>query len=213
MIAAVIWLDGIVMANRNENSAAARVNRAWTEIETLVGTLDAKQLDSLAPPASDAQIDELSRSIGLNLPPDLKAHLKRHNGCLGDEVFIRFHFLSTQSIASRTRKNRKDQKTWLEENPGESLEFIDGGWNDLILAIGVSDAAGMELAVELPDCETTVPHLRAPINYAMPLARDFATYIESFAHHLRNGIYINEFGTLEFDHWAEWAVDADPNAR
>ena len=31
----VIWLDGIIMANRNENSPAARVNRAWTEIAEL----------------------------------------------------------------------------------------------------------------------------------------------------------------------------------
>ena len=200
------------MVNSNSKSPADRVDSAWSEIEALMKTLDPSQLSHLAPPATDNQIAELSRSVGLDLPSDIKAHLKRHNGCVGEEVFVRFHFLSTESIVTHTQNCRKEHQTWLKENPGKILGFSeDGGWDENILMLGVCNFAGMQLAIEIPDCETSLPYLRDPINYSMPLARDFATYLESFAYHLRNGKFAD--GIVEFDHWAEWSVDGDPTAR
>lgn len=194
---------------------AKRVNRAWDEIELLVGQLDAKQLDSLNPPATKAQLDELSQSLSLNLPAEIEASLLRHNGCKHDNVFLLYHFFSTEQIANKTLGARRKREVWMMENPGESFDFEDGGWNDQLILMGTS-FAGVDLVIDSPDCDTAVPYIRVSCNYSMQLTYNYSTYLESFAYHLRNGNYINEFGTLEFDHWAEyWPKQSGPqgNAR
>ncbi len=179
-----------------------RVNRAWDDLEQLMQQLDAKQLKVLAPPATQAEIDELSKAVGLNLPVEIQASLLRHNGCLPDKVFLRYHFYSAQDIAKQTLLSRKEHAVWQDENPEMELPFEEGGWNSSLLDFGTS-FAGFELVLELPDCETSIPNFFKKINYAMPLAKDFVSYLEAFAYHLREGNYINEFGTVEFDHCAE----------
>ena len=190
-------------------SKAERVNSAWDEIEQLVSNLNAKQLDDLAPPATEKQLQQLSRSIGLNLPPELSAHLLRHNGCVDGGSFLCFHFLSTEEIVKKTRAAETDFSQWQTENPQDRMSFVEGGWEECLIVVGTSGAC-RNLVLQMPDCETANPYLHMPQNYAMPLASDLATYLESIAFHLRRGKYLKENGVIEFDHWAEWALEKGP---
>ena len=102
----------------NSSSIFQRINLAWDDIEQLMAKLDPSQLEVLSPPATQIQIDALSRSVGLNLPPEIQASLLRHNGCQNEGVFLRYHFYSTDNIAKKTLTARKappnvgERKSW-----------------------------------------------------------------------------------------------------
>lgn len=57
-----------------------RIARAWERIETWLEAHAGPVLANLAPGASDEDIASLSAAIGCELPPDVVASLKRHDG-------------------------------------------------------------------------------------------------------------------------------------
>lgn len=59
---------------------AARVDRAWTRIETWLAANAPASAASLRPPADDAAIAEAQRMVGVRLPAELVASLRRHDG-------------------------------------------------------------------------------------------------------------------------------------
>jgi cell wall assembly regulator SMI1 len=59
---------------------AARVDRAWTRIETWLAANAPVSAASLRPPADDAAIAETQRMVGVRLPAELVASLRRHDG-------------------------------------------------------------------------------------------------------------------------------------
>lgn len=58
----------------------ARVNRAWERIETWLGEHAPRSAASLRPPATDEAITRTQRAIGVRLPAELVASLRRHDG-------------------------------------------------------------------------------------------------------------------------------------
>jgi cell wall assembly regulator SMI1 len=53
---------------------------AWARVEAALATTLPAALPHLAPPAGEAQIDALEAALGVTLPADFRAGLRRHNG-------------------------------------------------------------------------------------------------------------------------------------
>lgn len=88
---------------------SARVNRAWERIETWLAEHAPVTAASLHPPAHDRLIMVTQREVGVRLPPELIASLRRHDGVSGGDPRTEFSFppfmrpLSTENIVGEAR--------------------------------------------------------------------------------------------------------------
>jgi cell wall assembly regulator SMI1 len=63
-----------------EHDANGGVSELWQRIEAKLAALSAGLVERLAPPATEAEIEELERAIGAELPADYKQSLRIHGG-------------------------------------------------------------------------------------------------------------------------------------
>lgn len=72
------------------------MKQLWQQLENHLSTHNPELLADLNPPATDAQIRELEKTIGIKLPADFVACLKIHDGQKGgaDYLFGDYEFLS-----------------------------------------------------------------------------------------------------------------------
>jgi hypothetical protein len=179
-----------------------RVNAAWDKLETLMTKLDPEQLKVLRPPATEDQVNELSRRLGMDLPPSLRYSLLRHDGCGGDKAFLCFEFHSVEKIGDATEKQKEWYRIHCEENETQD-PLSEGGWSDIAIMIGTS-GAGYELALECINCESGIPHFYSPCSHSMPLNRDYISYLEGLALCLEEGSYDQDPGSPIWLHsWGE----------
>jgi hypothetical protein len=88
---------------------SARVDRAWERIETWLAEHAPVTAASLRPPADDETIAATQRAVGVRLPPELVASLRRHDGVSGGDPRTEFRFppamgpLSTEGIVGEAR--------------------------------------------------------------------------------------------------------------
>lgn len=172
-----------------------RVNKAWDQIESKVAELDPKQLKLLRPPATKKEVDDLSKAIGINLPPDIVASLMRHNGCQQDKCFLRYHYYPADKIAEATIEKREWYETHADENDGLKDPLDKGGWDSEAIMFATT-FAGYEFAILCENCETAVPYFYACNNYALTMAQDYVGYLEKMVLHLETGIFEWHEGTL-----------------
>jgi hypothetical protein len=71
---------GDVVPTRPDAATVARVDAAWTRIESWLAEYAPAALVSLRPAAGAAQIDDLQREMAVAFPADLVASLRRHDG-------------------------------------------------------------------------------------------------------------------------------------
>jgi len=76
------------------------MKQLWQQLEKYLSTHDPEVLEDLNPPATDAQIRELERTIGIQLPADFIKCLKIHDGQAGKAkwLFDGHEFLSSEKI-------------------------------------------------------------------------------------------------------------------
>lgn len=72
--------DGPEALTEVPEPVAARVNRAWQRIETWLAANAPVSAASLRPPAGEESLSKTQRAIGVRLPAELIASLRRHNG-------------------------------------------------------------------------------------------------------------------------------------
>lgn len=86
-----------------------RVDRAWERIETWLAEHAPVTAASLRQPADDETIMATQREVGVRLPAELVASLRRHDGVSGRDLRTEFRFplgmspLSTKNIAGEAR--------------------------------------------------------------------------------------------------------------
>jgi hypothetical protein len=85
--------QGPVRLARVPARVATRVDRAWDRIETWLAEHAPVTAAALAPPASDEDIAAAQRVVGVRLPAELVASLRRHDGT-GTDLLAAFTFPS-----------------------------------------------------------------------------------------------------------------------
>jgi hypothetical protein len=126
---------------------SARVDRAWERIETWLAEHAPVTAAALRPPAGDETIAATQQAVGVRLPPELVASLRRHDG-VGDDLTTAFTFppfwspLSAANIAGEAKLmcdvlDNVDEEAvgawWhgryvpVATDHGGELLFLDGG--------------------------------------------------------------------------------------
>lgn len=108
------------------------MQQLWNRLETFLQENHPKILQDLAPPATDTQLAELEKNIGVKLSDDFIACLKIHNGQLGraDGLFDGSEFLSTSRIFQEWEimKDIFDSEPFYDLNPDDlSNNGVKGG--------------------------------------------------------------------------------------
>ena len=140
------------------------------------------------PGATQRQVNELSKAVGLDLPPSIRASLLRHNGCVNKKHFLTFEFGSADEIARRTIQQRKWFKEHCEENETYD-ELGEGGWNHETIMMGWS-GTGYDFAVECQTCEEAISNVYVKCSHTMKLTRDYVSYLEALVDHLKKRSFI-----------------------
>jgi cell wall assembly regulator SMI1 len=131
------------------------VNSPWHRLERLLASRIPNLLQDLAPGASEADLDALMETTGLELPASFRALYAGHNGQLGEAtgLFFGLNFISAQEAAA-------EWKRWtslVEDDPSllEAIEveahpegavkavYVDPAWIPI-----ASDGSGNHLAAD-----------------------------------------------------------------
>jgi len=82
----------------------ARVDRAWARIETWLKAHAPVSAASLRPPADDEAIADAQRRVGVRLPAELVASLRRHDGVDQEDI--------TRTFVLRRSRTRCRRHAW-----------------------------------------------------------------------------------------------------
>lgn len=135
-------------ASRKQKSQlnSMTIQELWHRIERVLEAHAPDSAKTLAPPASDRELDELEAAIHLTLPADLRAFLKIHNGQIDP---TRLHvfcgegtLLDTREIADRWRMSTEINR----DTFGDSSDR--GPWWKTT-CIPLTDADGNMLCVDM----------------------------------------------------------------
>jgi cell wall assembly regulator SMI1 len=83
------------------------ISKLWQRLESWLATHRKRYFEGLAPGATPAELEELQRALGMPLPAELSAWLKRHNGQSYDFTgsFVEsWNLMTTRQIAGAKRE-------------------------------------------------------------------------------------------------------------
>lgn len=132
----------------------------WEQVEQYLKAHQPEALKSLAPPATDNEITNLEKELGVTLPKDFVECLKIHNGQLDDAMafFAGLEFLSTERILA-------EWKVWKELSDGSDFDDLiaepQNGikacwWNPLWIPF-TYNGSGDNICLDLdPDIDGTI---------------------------------------------------------
>ena len=119
--------------------------KQWLSINYSNGLLD------LNPPASDDEIEELTKTIGLELPKDFLSVLKIHNGQKGEAawLFDSQEFLSTHRIIEEFNTWKNLLNTELQGKVSTPDEGVKNDWWNINWIPITSDGCGDHYCLDL----------------------------------------------------------------
>lgn len=119
------------------------MKKLWQKLENHLSTHDPEMLADLNPPATDAQIRELEKALGVQLPADLVACLKVHNGQAGraEPLFDGYRFLSSDEVAQESKLWRRLLNTgaFKDFTPEPQSGVAKAWWSDSWIPFAVND--------------------------------------------------------------------------
>ncbi len=119
--------------------------KQWLSINYSDGLLD------LNPPASDDEIDELTKTIGVELPKDFLSVLKMHNGQKGEAawLFDSQEFLSTHRIIEEFNNWKNLLNTELQGKVSTPDDGVKNDWWNINWIPITSDGCGDHYCLDL----------------------------------------------------------------
>lgn len=170
--------------------------KQWLSLNYSDGLLD------LNPPATDAEIEELTRTLGVELPNAFLCVLKIHNGQKGEAawLFDSQEFLSTHRIIEEfnTWKNLLDS-----ELQGKISTPDDDWWNINWIPF-TSDGCGDHYCLDLSPSPTGTKGQVITLWYELSereiVARSFSEWFEEYVEQLYSGelFYSEEYNSIVY---------------
>ncbi|QGS35012.1 glucan synthase [Corynebacterium xerosis] len=106
-------IGGMTEQNVTQGTPVGRVNDAWDRIEAKLPA------DALGAPATESELDELEKALGLTLPEDVRASWLRHRSVDGEEPWDGGWIASPEQIL-------RDYRVWTEmEANGDFDGFVE----------------------------------------------------------------------------------------
>lgn len=174
--------------------------KQWLEHNYNDGLLD------LNPPASDEEIEELTKTLGLELPKDFISVLKMHNGQKGEAawLFDSQEFLSTHRII----KEFNIWKNLLENELQGKVSTPDNGvkndwWNKAWIPF-TSDGCGDHYCLDLSPSDSGTKGQIITLWYESAereiVAKSFSQWFEEYVHELYSGelFYSKEYNSIVY---------------
>lgn len=130
------------------------VRRIWNRIERVLQAHVPETAKTLAPPATDDEIDVLEKSLGLRLPDSFRASLLVHNGQNDPTRCHDFSgeglFLSTTEIVEMWKMNSEIDEQFRQQEPEtwNSREFDTEWWNKNWIPFTQNDMGGLCISLE-----------------------------------------------------------------
>lgn len=163
-------------------------------------------LDDLNPPATDAEIEELANTLGLELPEDFLSVLKIHNGQKGESawLFDSQEFLSTKRILEEFNTWTKLLENELQNKVSKpDIGVKNDWWNKNWIPI-TSDGCGDHYCLDLsPDLKGTKGQI-ITLWYESPereiVAKSFSSWFEDYVKELYSGelFYSKEYNSIVY---------------
>ncbi|MGB5792501.1 SMI1/KNR4 family protein [Poseidonibacter sp.] len=172
--------------------------KQWLSLNYSDGLLD------LNPPASDDEIEELTRTIGVDLPEDFISVLKIHNGQKGESawLFDSQEFLSTKRIIEEFNiwKNLLDKELQGKvSNPDDGVK--NDWWNKKWIPI-TSDGCGDHYCLDLSPSPTGTKGQVITLWYESSereiVSQSFSQWFEEYLSELNTGnlVYSKEYNSI-----------------
>lgn len=119
------------------------MKQLWQQLENHLSAHNPELLADLNPPATDAQIRELEKTIGAQLPADFVEFLKVHNGQAGraEPLFEGYRFLSSGEIAKESKlwSNLLNTGAFKGFKPEPQSGVTAAWWSDLWIPFAAND--------------------------------------------------------------------------
>jgi cell wall assembly regulator SMI1 len=188
--------------------SSVAIGETWTRIERVLRERVPDTALTLAPPATDEEIDDLQRAINLTLPPEFCQSLRIHNGqndptrCHG--FFIEGLLASTKQIAETWRmltdldeQFRQRETNWDTHGHGE---WWNGHW--VPFTIGDGDCLCINLNPQVRSGGTLgeiVCHVHDN-PHESGIAASYGAWLQRLAERLEDGEFtINEYRRLDLN--------------
>ncbi|MEU9338585.1 SMI1/KNR4 family protein [Streptomyces sp. NPDC048290] len=134
-------------------TTAASVTESWARIDRWLARHAPDTHARLRPPASDADIEELARTMGVTLPDDLVASLRCHDGVEWGQGALELSYYgplsSVADMVRATSRLRRFEAEFSGRNGGEDGELTASWqpeWLLITLGIGAQASDGMFLS-------------------------------------------------------------------
>ncbi len=173
--------DANSYTDQERHTIATKVNLVWDRIENRLKLVAPDSLKTLNGPASDEQIDLFEDRLGMNLPPDLEASLRRHNGTSAQ--FGAFVMQSVQGIiGEHARLSYATVASWEVSFYEAAFDHGAGKWEPGALVVGWN-YFGMLVDTEQKD----ITLILSSHNYSGPHHDSYLASLEYIADKLDSG--------------------------
>lgn len=177
----------------------------WARIETWLSLNAPSLLETLQPGARDAEIEELENQLSIQLPEDVKASYRIHDGQkdVGSPFLYGYEFLSLEDIYMQWKLEQgvdsEIREIYGSEYPSqlnrqlEENEVRNESWNRYWIPLASSDAGDHYCLDLAPTEKGTLGQIIAMAHEddTRPLlAPSFQVWLEQFADALETGIYV-----------------------
>lgn len=136
-----LWFDSInrqdtrIYSEHEKQELSAKVNLAWDRIETKLKEIAPASLEVLNGPATEAEFEFFKEKLGMDLPPDFEASLRRHNG--SNSAFGVFNMHSLHGIVyDYARLSHEEVTDWPASFWSAAFNHEEGKWEPGALNVG-----------------------------------------------------------------------------
>lgn len=172
--------------------------KQWLSLNYSDGLLD------LNPPASDAQIAELTKVLGVDLPDDFISVLKIHNGQKGESawLFDSQEFLSTHRIIEEFTTWKKLLKSELHDKVSTPDDGVKSDWWNIKWIPFTSDGCGDHYCLDLSPTESGTKGQIITLWFELPereiVSQSFSLWFEEYLEQLYSGelVYSKEYNSI-----------------
>jgi len=172
--------------------------KQWLECNYSDGLLD------LNPPASDDEIEELTKVLGVELPEDFISVLKIHNGQKGEKawLFDSQEFLSTHRIIDEYNIWKNLQKTKLQGKVSLPDDGVKNDWWNTSWIPFTSDGCGDHYCFDLNPNSVGTKGQIITLWFESPereiVASSFSLWFKEYLEELNSGnlIYSEEYNSI-----------------
>ena len=174
--------------------------KQWLSLNYSDGLID------LNPPATDYEIEELTKILGVELPSDFLNVLRTHNGQKGESawLFDSQEFLSTHRIIEEFNTWRNLLNTQLQGKSSTPDEGVKNDWWNTNWIPFTSDGCGDHYCLDLSPTNTGTKGQIITLWYESSereiVAPNFSLWFEEYVEQLYSGelIYSEEYNSIVY---------------